>query len=211
MAKNLSAGAASVPAPEPPDNGKRALRPLKIVGDDRAPVAAFSSVLPEDQHAGIVLIYKPGRIEVYGDRVLPDLVHAPLENGVGGVTQRRDGSFNISGLRENEEQNGAFLLPFSWGYVGEGQGPANRLGVVPCDLAWSNQSEYLALVASWVDEGRLPAPSVDDLDRLLARKQRDLDLLYAHQKNPETATFGAAELRRQIAVVELALVAARGA
>jgi hypothetical protein len=207
LAKNLSSSGGATEAPAAP-SGARAMRPLKIAGGALGPAAAYNDALPADQHAGIVLIYKPGRYEVFGDRVLPALVEHPLENGVGGVSQRRDGTYNISGLRDNEEQNGAFLLPQEWGYVGQGDGPPNRFGVVPCETAWRTPAEYHALVASWVDAGRLPKPTALDLERLLERKQRDADGIRSHQKNPDTATYGLAEVERQIGVVQAALAEA---
>lgn len=201
----LSTGARETePAPLSPPMRKR----HKTSGMDRAPVAHYTTVR-EDQHEGIVLIFKPQRLEVFGDRVLPALVMLPLQTGLNGVRKKRNGEWDLSGLRENEESNGAFVCPLDWDYDFPGDGPPNKDGVVPSTHAWKTAEEFHATVASWVDDGRLPKPRIEHLEQLVERKSRDVTFLADAKNVPEVANRHRNEIVRQLEVAERALAAAR--
>lgn len=189
--------AAQAEGPTPPERKRFRTK----TGPRRAPKVRGEDARP------FVLIYRPGRYEVFGDRVLPNLVQQPLQSGLGGVRELGDGSWDLRGLRDDVEQTGGIILdPETVDYVF----PTEDGGV---ETVWKDAKGYHELIASWVDAGELPGPEIEDVRKIVEDKRHVLGLIMTkHPGNVDAhETYGASELRRQITVAERTLAAMEGA
>ena len=141
--------------------------------------------------APFVFAAHPDRVTVIGDKVLPGLITHPLVEGVGGCRRRKNGSWDVAGLRDDEEQRGGMLvLPIDYAYP---------LDDGSAEVVWSSPAEYADLVLGWVASGRIPAPTRAAVEHLAERLESQAALLETVQPR-DSEHLGLSELRRQARV-----------
>ena len=182
MAKVLNPAPSPVSAGDPPAPRKEY---VVTGGGDRPEPRRREVVDP------FVFAAHPDRVVVLGDQVLPGLITHPLVEGVGGCRRRRNGSWDVGGLRDDEEQRGGMLvLPIDYVHPAD-DGSA--------EVVWSSPAEYVALVGRWVESGRIPAPTRAAAERLADRLENEAALLETVQPR-DSEHRGLSEIRRQARV-----------
>ena len=183
----LDAAPSDEVAAEAPAAPVRALPFLGMGNDGAAPVLARPT-------PPVLLAFSPVRWDVYtvdGEaRVLPALRTIRPRPGTNGITQRRNGKIDLSGLRENLAEAGWTLLdPRNY----------NRPSAIVADSwvpAWAQELEdgtviedpaaYASYVAGLVDRGVVRGPSPIDRKRLDAKlRQLDAGMAKQHGKDRE--------------------------
>lgn len=141
----------------------------------------------------VVLTHLPDRVVVLAGRVLPALVQQPLVPGVGGVRRLKDGSWDYSGLRDDDEQRGGiFLDPVVHGYVEE-----DETGEIY--NTWGSPVGYARFVEELISADAIPAPSADEVRAYIERQSQIVDAAKSNLRNSDAYT---PEIERQLKIAQ---------
>jgi hypothetical protein len=119
----------------------------------------------------VLLAYSPDRnpdvFKVDGvDRVLPILRTVRCRAGTNGITRRKNGDFDLSGLEDNLRESGWKLIdPTRYNVAHEGGWRPVWSTVRADGRVVESPAKYAAFVASLVDDGTLPPPSEAGIER----------------------------------------------
>lgn len=143
----------------------------------------------------VVLSWVPGAVAVVGGAFIPDLRPTPIRDGLCGIIQGRDLSYDFRGLEKDDRQRNAMFLD-----------PAeDKFGYVEYDAkgrgynTWSSPEEYAATVQGWVADGSIDAPDEEDTRAYIDARES----LIVHTKASQTNTD------RHVAALESDLAVAK--
>jgi hypothetical protein len=142
-----------------------------------------------------------------GFAVAPRLIVQPLEHGSGGILQRRDGIYDLSGFEQDAKVAKKMLLSPTLGYCTEIRPGSNQWCPVWAEVQGTEvvqeQSAYLAWALERIEDGTIPAPGRRDLKGLRSRLV-DLIALTRNERGHEERV---GPLTEQLQCVDAALAA----
>jgi hypothetical protein len=145
----------------------------RISGGDNEPA---EPELRKDAALPFVLLWQRGDYIATSDGVLPRLVVQPLVPGIGGVSRRRDGRFELGGLADDVRQGRRKILPLDLGYCIEISPGSDRWrpvwGQVVDGQIVEDETAYRRWCAARVADGTIPAPTATDLERIGEKLER---------------------------------------